>query len=406
MPQKRLTEAAVAKLKPPLQGQVDYFDAHLPGLVLRVNYGGAKIWRALYYVKRLGKDGKPSSRSTTYKLGRYPQLSLKDARDAARQFLADPEKAMVKAEAQAAADSFKAVAEKFLKRHVQAQELRSEYEIKRILNNVIYPHWQDRPFVEIRRSDVADLLDTIEDNSGARSADMALAVIRKMMRWYTSRSDDYRSPVVPGMRRQGQNKRERWLDDDEIRALWAACSDLGTFGALVRILLITGQRRAKVTAMKWKDIIDGEWHIEREAREKNAPSRLRLPQMARDIIKAQPHIVGNPFVFAAAFGGGPFNSFSQRKAELDEKMPKGTKPWTLHDLRRTARALMTRAGVRVDVAELALGHSIKGIQGVYDDPGEYWPMIDKAVQAVADQITRILNPPTDNIVPLHAMMAN
>jgi hypothetical protein len=66
----------------------------------------------------------------------------------------------------------------------------------------------------------------------------------------------------------------------------------------------------------------------------------------------------------------------------------------------TARKPMTRAGVRVDIGELALGHSIKGIPAHYDDPGEYQPMIDEAVQAVANEVERILNPPGDNVVPL------
>jgi hypothetical protein len=98
-------------------------------------------------------------------------------------------------------------------------------------------------------------------------------------------------------------------------------------------------------------------------------------------------------VFAATVGGGPFNSFSQRKAELDEKISESTAPWVLHDLRRTARKLMTRAGVRVDVGELALGHSIKGIRAHYDDPGEYQPMIDAALQAVANEVARIVKAP-------------
>jgi hypothetical protein len=62
----------------------------------------------------------------------------------------------------------------------------------------------------------------------------------------------------------------------------------------------------------------------------------------------------------------------------------------VHDLRRTAHKLMTRSDVRVDVGELALGHSIKGIRAHYDDPGEYQPMIDAAVQAVANEVERIL----------------
>jgi len=168
--------------------------------VLRVNYGGAKIWRALYYVKRTGKDGKSVSIPTTFKLGRYPMLRLKEARDKARQFLANPQKA----KAQASTGSFKQVAENFLARHVKAKKLRSQADIERILNKLVYPHWQDRPFEEIRRSDVADLLDIVEDKNGPRQADVMLAVIRKMMNWYAARNDDYSSPVVRGIHRHGQ----------------------------------------------------------------------------------------------------------------------------------------------------------------------------------------------------------
>jgi len=394
MPRKRLSEEGVAKLKPPPRGkQIDYYDTHLPGLVLRVNYGGAKIWRALYYVKRTDKNGKSVSIPTTFKLGRYPTLRLKEARDKARQFLDNPQKAKAKA----VTGSFKDVAENFLARYVKAKNLRSQVNIERILNNLVYPHWQDRPFEEIRRSDVADLLDIVEDKNGPRQADVMLAVIRKMMNWYATRNDDYRTPVVRGMHRHGQQKRERWLNDDEIRALWTI-GDMGTFGALLKTLLLTGQRREKVTTMKWEDLADGEWRIAREAREKGAAERLRLPQLVLDIVNAQPRLAKNPYVFAATVGGGPFNSFSQRKAELDEKMPEGTEPWVLHDLRRTARKLMTRAGVRVDVGELALGHSIKGIRAHYDDPGEYQPMIDAALQAVANEVERIVNPPSSGTV--------
>jgi len=72
--------------------------------------------------------------------------------------------------------------------------------------------------------------------------------------------------------------------------------------------------------------------------------------------------------------------------------------WTLHDLRRTCRKLMTRARVRPDVAELALGHSIRGIQAIYDDPIEYRPLVDQALQRVADEVERITNPPQGNVV--------
>ena len=152
--------------------------------------------------------------------------------------------------------------------------------------------------------------------------------------------------------------------------------------------------------MKWDDIVDREWRIVSEAREKSNVGKLRLSQAALDIITVQPRIAGNPYVFAATIGNGPFNSFSQRKEELDKKLPDTMPAWVLHDLRRTARKLMTRAGVRPDVGELALGHSIKGIQAIYDDIDEYAPMIDHALQCVADEITKIINPPEGNVVAL------
>ena len=112
MPKKRLTEEAVKRIQPPASGkQVDYYDAGMPGLILRTNYGGAKVWRALYYLKRVDSDGKHLTIPTTYKLGRYPVLSLKQARERAREFLADPEKAKNKADA----GTFKDVAQNFIK---------------------------------------------------------------------------------------------------------------------------------------------------------------------------------------------------------------------------------------------------------------------------------------------------
>jgi integrase len=317
MPKKRLTEEGVAKLKPPPKGkQVDYYDAGMPGLVLRVNYGGAKVWRALYYVSTVAKSGKRQGERirmpTTHELGRYPHLKLKEARERARVFLADPQKA----KAQADAGSFREVAENFVKRHVEANKLRTKKQIERSLAKYVYPSWAHQPFRQIKRGDVAALLDKIQDNHGSRQADVCLAIIRKMMNWYASRNDDYSSPIVRGMHRHngGDHKRKRILGDDEIRAVWKACGKIGTFGALVKTLLLTGQRREKVVTMRWDDIVDDVWNIPSEVREKTSAGTLRLPAAVLDIVDAQPRVAGNPYVFAAR-GSGPFNSFSQRKEE-------------------------------------------------------------------------------------------
>jgi integrase len=408
MPSKQLTEEGVRKLKPPPMGkQIDYFDKGMPGLVLRVNYGGRKTWRALYYVKGVGKDGKRRTEPRTHPLGLYPHLNVKEAREKARVFCADPQKAL----AQADAGSFKEVAENFIKRHVEASKLRSQPEIERCLERYIYPRWANRPFLELKRRDVADLLDEVEDKHGPRQADVCLAIISKMTNWYQSRNDDYVSPVVRGMRRSNgsEHKRKRTLDDEEIHAVWKGADEMGTLGGIVKLLLLTAQRREKVATMKWDDVKDGVWTIATEPREKGTPGVLKLPPLALAVIEAQPRIAGNPYVFAgqreqqrhkSSEQSGPpaFNSFAQRKGELDERLPK-MPPWVLQDLRRTARSLMARAGVRPDIAERVLGHANPGVEGVYDRH-HYADEKADALNRLAAHIDRIINPPPPNVVPL------
>lgn len=403
MPRKRLTEEGVRKLKPPPKGkQVDYFDAGMPGLVLRMNYGGRKTWRALYYVKGADKDGKRRTEPRTHPLGLYPILSLKDAREAARRFLVDPQKAL----ADAGTGSFKEVAEDFVRRHVEAHNLRSQAEIVRCLNKYILPHWGHKSFRELKRGDVSALLDQIEDDHGARQADICLAIIRKLMHWYQARNDDYASPVVRGMNRYkpADRKGKRVLNDEEIRAFWVCTAEMGTYGALVRLLLLTAQRCTKVATMLWDDLADGVWAISTDRREKGNGERLRLPQLALDVIAKQPRLAGNPYVFAVAGGKGHFNSFSQRKDELDRKLRQlmpDIPPWIIHDLRRTARSLLSRAGIRPDVAERVLGHAIPGVEGVYDRHS-YDEERAEALSRLARLVEMIINLPNGNVVELQA----
>jgi integrase len=405
MPKQRLTDIAVARIQPPADGkQIDYRDTVMPGLILRVNYGGAKVWRALHYLKRIDTDGKHITIPTTFKLGRYPHLTLKDARQKAQQFLADPDKAMTKAEA----GTFKDVAQNFIKRHVEANKLRSKGDIVRCLEKYVYPHWGNRPFREIRRGDVANLLDHIEDNHGKRMADVVLGMIRSLMNWYTTRDDDYTSPIVKGMKRSNGNGggRARILTDDEIRALWVACEGAGMFGAYCQTLLLTGQRRAKVATMRWEDLVDGTWRIRSDdPREKNHAGVLKLPKVAVYIIHSIPRIAGSPFVFNGQARGrrtpgpAPLRSFAENKAALDRKLP-DMPPWVLHDLRRTARSLMSRAGVSSEHAERVLGHSIRGVEGIYNRH-TFEQEKAEALAKLAALIATIVNPPAgDNVVAL------
>ena len=143
------------------------------------------------------------------------------------------------------------------------------------------------------------------------------------MNWYATRNDDYVPPIVRGMRRQSPTAqaRARTLDDDEIRLVWHAAEGARTFGAIVRMCLLTAQRRTKVETIRWSDVSDaGEWSVLTEAREKGTGGTLILPETALAIIRAQPRIGDNPFVFAGR-GNGPFQGTGHAKARFDAALP-------------------------------------------------------------------------------------
>jgi integrase len=298
-------------------------------------------------------------------------------------------------------DSYRAVAENWLKLHVAKQGLRTRGEIERLLQTLVFPHWGKRDFAGIKRRDITGLLDHIEETTGAWNADHVLAIIRKIANWYAIRDDEYRSPYVAGMRRTRSEARtrERILTDEELRAIWRqAEAGGGTFDALIQMLLLTAQRRGAVVRMKWADITpDGVWEIATEEREKGNAGALKLPEAALAIIGKLPRF-SNPYVFAAARGNGALNGFSKHKAAFDRAC--GVTGWTLHDCRRTARSLMSRAGVASDHAERALGHKLQGVKGVYDRHS-YFKEKSDALAKLASLIERLVNPPAANVVPLH-----
>lgn len=379
------------------------FDEATTGLALIVTPRGKKGFSIV------ARD--PAGKQVWKSIGQPGKMTVTEARAKARigvdRIKAGAAEIFPEEKPAAAPETFKAVASRFLARWVDkggrrqdGVPLRSKGEIERQLNAYVYPVWKDKPFLSIRRGTVADLIDDLVDNRGAVQADRVLATLSTLFNWYQLRDDDYVSPVVRGMRRSGSytdRARARTLDDDEIKAVWAACGGLGMHGALVRIALLTGQRKAKLATMRWQDIdAEGVWIIPTEAREKNNPGALKLPQMARDVIAAQSEVEGNPYVFAGR-GAKAFNSFSAGKRDIDTKVK--IAPWVFHDLRRTSKSLMARAGVRPDISERVLGHVIPGVEGTYDRHS-YSDEKAKALKALAELLGRILNPPGENVVPL------
>ena len=138
----------------------------------------------------------------------------------------------------------RAVAEEWLERHVRGNS-RTERERGRIISRYIVPQIGDRVFADVRRKDIAELLDRIEDESGKQMADGVLKTFRAISKWVQQRDESYNPPLTAGMSRvpKGEGRRKRILADDEIRAIWA-CE--GQYGDFVRLALLTAQRREKL----------------------------------------------------------------------------------------------------------------------------------------------------------------
>jgi integrase len=242
--------------------------------------------------------------------------------------------------------------------------------------------------------------------------DHVLACLRKLMNWYATDHDDFRSPITRDMAKTKakDRARKRTLDDHELRAVWRATEALQTpYGWLCRFLLLTATRLREAAWMARSELsADGTvWVIPSERSKSKQAQLVPLSQAAQHLL-AQTPAVGRTWVFSFD-GQKPINGFGKAKQQLDARVlaalrqqdpsAKQLPRWTFHDLRRTARSLMSRAGVPPRHGEMALGHTIKGVEGTYDRY-DYVPEKRAAFESLSLQINRILDP-GDNIVALY-----
>ena len=376
MARKTLSDKGVAALKP-RDKLYAHPDPQCPGHYVRVSPIGGKSYVAV------ARDLNGKQIWTT--IGNAAHLDIDAARQKAREII-NRVKGGQRVEGP---ETFDSVAKDWLKRHVEAKGLLSSKRVRGYLDNHILPAWGGRVFTSIGRSDVTKLLDNVEDNSGPVAADKTLAIVSSIFNWYAARNDNYNTPIVRGMRRSSSKERARTriLSDDEIRLIWSKAE--GTFGDMVKLLLITAQRRDKVASVKWDDVsVDGVWDVANgNKRQKGTCGELVLPPMALDIVRSRPRLVSNPYIFPGP-GTLHFKSYDRQKRKLD----KATGPlphWQLHDLRRTARSLMSRAGVLPHISERVLGHVINGVEGIHDRHA-YREEKAQALKALAGLIGSIL----------------
>jgi integrase len=243
----------------------------------------------------------------------------------------------------------------------------------------------------------------VQDDHGARQADYVLAIVRGIMNWYATRHDDYHAAHRPRheAHRPEDPQAARILDDDELRAIWSAAEANGTFGAIIRLALLTAQRREKLATMRWDDVtIDGEWHIP-------VPRPVRRATPARWCCRRPPSTSSRPSrasprtpTSSQGAGDGAFQRLLTVQAGIRQAAARRSSPGRSTTFAGRRESMMARAGVRPDIAERVMGHAIAGVEGVYDRHSYRDEKAD-ALARLAGLLEGIVNPsPEGNVVPL------
>jgi integrase len=418
----KLNEAVVRALPVPETGnKVHYFPGAIlqgkeapRGFGVRVSSGGVKSFLLNYRIKL---------RERRYTIGQWPDWSVLDAVNAARtlrQRIDRGEDPLDEREAVAKDTTLKAIAEDYLAdqcglvRSTDGKVVRdgkgnatfdaSRSKIRsgklriRAFENWVFPTLGSKQIADIKRSDVSELLVTIKDHSdgGPSIAHSVLAFLSKLFNWYAvnGRNNAFQNPIARGMSPIKPKKRagKRVLSDQEIRDVWAvldkaereAIKDLPPcFARLVRTLLLTAGRRSEAAKAGWPEVeylrrsdFEGDVLTIPAARMKGkqdhaVPLTPRVLALFGQRPKAA-DVKNYPFVFSTDYGKTPFSGYSKGKEALDNEIAKLRKtdgrdpmpPWQLsRDVRRTARTLLARAGVRPDISERVLAHVIPGRRG-------------------------------------------
>jgi integrase len=263
----------------------------------------------------------------------------------------------------------------------ETKALRTAHQIRARLERVAIPLLGDMPIAGIKRSHVADALDHVAKHNGRTQANRVLSDISCVLNFYGDRDDDYLMPRLSKLKRTLKT-RDRVLTDDEIRRVWAAAD------RYTRFLLVTAARRNEAAGIRWKEIDGADWILPAARNGKTGLDLVRpLSQAALDLLGPRGH--DDEYIFGSD-PNKPLRSYPRIKRRVDKAS--GVTGWRLHDLRRTARTLLSKAGVSPDHAERCLGHVIGGVRGIYDR-FEFHAEKRHAFEALAHQIGLIVNPP-------------
>jgi integrase len=447
---EKLTPAFVRDAKPPENGdRVIYWDTAMPSFGLMVTKNGSRSFVYQYrnvrhesrrktWAARIDGSNTGLTLAQAHSIAKIWDGKVEQGLDPLEDDRAERRKAQEERRKQeeAATNTVEAIFEEYLVRECgmrrdadgnatfKGGKIRSGSQRLDAFERLVYPRIGDKQIDEVMRSQIVKMLDEIEDKNGPVMADRTLAYVRKAFNWKVARTDNFNSPIVKGMARTKPKEREgkRVLADDEIRDIWTAldsdAEDIPEcFARLQRCLFFAAVRRTEAARMSWPE-------IERVSRDDykgdvwTAPAARMKGKLdhAVPLTGALLAVIGErptdakcrPFVFSTTGGKKPFSNYSKVKRALDREIAKlrereGRKPmapWTMQrDVRRTARTLLSRAGVPSEHGERVLAHAIPGVEGVYDRY-EYIAEKRNALERLAALIDRIVNPPAVNVIPM------
>jgi integrase len=367
----KLTQRAIEALAlPASKTDAIWFDGQLPNFGVRIREGGSRMYVVQY------KLGGKQRRVT---LGSTSLLKAEQARDMARDLLSkvrrggDP--AAERAEAQQrAGETFAATIRPFLMR--QRARLRpGSYDAQERFLLAHFKPFHDLPLTRIDRRTIAGRLSDIATDKGPTAADRARAALSAFFTWAMKEGLVDTNPVIATNTHTSGKGRDRVLSKDELVEVWNAAGD-SDYGTVVRMLMLTGCRRAEIGSLRW-DEIDIPTRLIRlpgERAKNHRPHDVHLSDPALRLLQAMPR--QRSFVFGDR-GGIGFCRWSPGRAALDEHIAAArqaaglepVRPWVLHDIRRSVATQMAEIGIQPHIIEAVMNHVSghkAGVAGVYN----------------------------------------
>ena len=388
---KKLTPKLIEHLPPASGKRYEVRDELLTGLLLRVSATGAKVW---YLTTRI--DG----RSRRIKLGSWPILSLKDVREKAQMILRDIQLGLFRErENEPASKSLTLgdVIPQFITRYAQRQT-KDWKGTESILLRMSGLH--PMPINAIKRGDVTRELERLISDIGGKGgkgtrANRGLAAIKKLYSWCVDQGIVENSPVVGLKPPIKEESRDRVLTDEEIVTYWKGCETEGyPFEQFGKLLLLTGQRRQEIAAMRWSelDLHRGTFTLKADRTKNSTAHIVPLSRQALTILRSIPRFLGSDYVFTST-GKTPISGFGRFKDRLDTFVGLNAEDWRFHDVRRTVATNMAILKVPPHIIEAVLNHKsgiVSGVASIYNRHS-YLDEKREALQIWADRVTEFVN---------------